>query len=263
GYLHEDELIDFAENGIKDGGLTEMHKRYDAGERGVEFVRNYLGLLDDAAMLGTVRTVADDFLKDKADAVFADTNVYRIFRRYVTSDYAVFRPVYARKSELVNRYGEQAGRHLERVWESGARKFLKREGKKIVGYDAAGLDAYTALMKECRVPEADGISSTALMEGAIGSRNWPVLLDALKTYNRYSRMTEDDMFCGCSALFYGQNEWKNAVARKKFVTLLKERVKALKGKKDTSGRTMTVNGKTMPIMEYYCQSYEEMLKNVK
>ena len=55
----------------------------------------------------------------------------------------------------------------------------------------------------------------------------------------------------------------NAASHKKFVALLKERVKALKGKKDTSGRTMTVNDKTMPIMEYYCQSYEEMLEKVK
>ncbi|MFR7822680.1 MAG: hypothetical protein ACLU30_05310 [Odoribacter splanchnicus] len=56
---------------------------------------------------------------------------------------------------------------------------------------------------------------------------------------------------------------KNAGERKKFAALLEKRVKALKGKEDTSGRTMTVGGKRMPIMEYYCQSYEEMLEKVK
>ena len=66
-------------------------------------------------MSGTIRSVADDFLKDKTDAVFTDTNVYRIFCGYVTPDYAVFRSVYARKAELVKRYGEKAGLHLERV----------------------------------------------------------------------------------------------------------------------------------------------------
>ena len=265
GYLSVDELIEFAENGVKGGGLTDMHKRYEAGERSVEFIRDYLALLNDAAMSGTVRTVADDFLKDKADAVLADTNVYRMFRSYVTPNYAVFRPVYARKSELVKRYGKDAGLHLERVWESGAKKFLKREAKKIVGYDADGLEAYYALMKECRVPEADGIRAAALVEGTVGSKEWSLLLEALNSYCRFSRMTEDQVYYACSSLFYGQGAqgWSNVAHRKKFAALLKGRVKALKGKKDTSGRTMTVNDKTMPIMEYYCQSYEEMLEKVK
>jgi len=133
GYLSVDELIDFAENGVKGGGLAGMHKRYAAGERSSEFIGEYLALLDDAAMSGTIRSVADDFLKDKTDAVFTDTNVYRIFCGYVTPDYAVFRSVYARKAELVKRYGEKAGLHLERVWEAGARKYLRREAKKSLG----------------------------------------------------------------------------------------------------------------------------------
>ena len=239
GYLSVDELIDFAENGVKGGGLAGMHKRYAAGERSSEFIGEYLALLDDAAMSGTIRSVADDFLKDKTDAVFTDTNVYRIFCGYVTPDYAVFRSVYARKAELVKRYGEKAGLHLERVWEAGARKYLRREAKKIVGYDVAGLEAYYALMKEYRVPEAEGIRAAALVDGTIGT--------------------------ACNALFYGQSAegWKNAGERKKFAALLEKRVKALKGKEDTSGRTMTVGGKRMPVMEYYCQSYEEMLEKVK
>ena len=265
GYLSVDELIDFAENGVKGGGLAGMHKRYAAGERSSEFIGEYLALLGDAAMSGTIRSVADDFLKDKTDTVFTDTNVYRIFCGYVTPDYAVFRSVYARKAELVKRYGEKAGLHLERVWETGARKYLRREAKKIVGYDIAGLETYYALMKECRVPEADGIRAAALVDGTIGTAEWAALLEAMTEYNRFSRMVEDQMFYACNALFYGQGAegWKNAGERKKFAALLEKRVKALKGKEDTSGRTMTVGGKRMPIMEYYCQSYEEMLEKVK
>lgn len=265
GYLSVEELIDFAEDGMKGGGLTDMHKRYAAGERSMEFIRDYLALLEDAAMSGTLHNVADNFLKDKADVVFADTNVYRVFRAYATTDYAVFRPVYVRKAELVKRYGKDAGLHLEKVWESGARKFLKLEAKKIVGYDAAGLKAYYALMKECRVPEADGIRATALVDGTIGMKEWTSLVDALETYSHFSRMVEDQLYYACSSLFYGREAqgWDDAGERKKFAALLKERVKALKGKKDTSGRTMTVGDKTMPIMDYYCQEYEEMLEKVK
>ena len=54
GYLSVDELIDFAENGVKGGGLAGMHKRYAAGERSSEFIGEYLALLDDAAMSGTI-----------------------------------------------------------------------------------------------------------------------------------------------------------------------------------------------------------------
>lgn len=39
-YLSVDELIDFAENGVKGGGLAGMHKRYAAGERSSEFTEN-------------------------------------------------------------------------------------------------------------------------------------------------------------------------------------------------------------------------------
>ncbi|MDE7374150.1 MAG: hypothetical protein K2M86_02305, partial [Odoribacter sp.] len=248
------------------GGLTELHTRYAAGERSIDFISDYLTLLDDAAMSGTLFAVADDFLKDKADAVIADTSVYRIFRSYVNPNYAVFRPVYARKVELVKRYGEKAGSHLEKVWESGGRKYLKREGKKIVGYDAAGLDAYYALMKECGVSEADGIRAAYLIDGTIGAKEWSSLLDALVTYNRFSRMVEDHMNYACRTLFYyavEQGNWGTPAERKTFASILKARVKALKGKPDTSGRTMTIGDKTMPIMEYYCQEYEEMLAKLK
>ncbi len=266
GYLEADKLIEFAENGVKGGGLAEMHKRYAAGERSVEFIRDYLAQLDDAAMSGTLHDVADDFLKDKADAVLTDENMYKLFRSYAKPGYAVFRPVYARKTELVKRYGEDAGLHLEKAWESGARKFLKRKARDIVGYDGTGLDAYYALMKECKVPEAEGIRAAVLVYGTIAKKEWSSLLDALVTYSYFSRMVEDDVHYACSSLFYGQNNgqgWENAGERKRFATLLKERIKALKGKKDTSGRTMTIGDKTMPIMEYYCQSYEKMLKGLK
>ena len=120
-------------------------------------------------------------------------------------------------------------------------------------------------MKECRVPEADGIRAAALVDGMVGSKEWSLLLEALNSYCRFSRMTEDKVYYACSSLFYGLGAqgWSNVAHRKKFAALLKGRVKALKGKEDTSGRTMTANGKKMPVMEYYCQSYEEMLKNLK
>ena len=248
GYLSVDKLIDFAENGVKGGGLTDMHKRYAAGERSVEFIRGYLAQLEEAAMSGTMYTVANDYLQDKTYAIPVNP---------------VFQQVYARKAELAERYGEEAVRALDKRWEAFGSRYLKREGKKTVGYDAAGLEAYYTLMKECGVPEAEALRAIVLLDGASGAQEWRVLLEAMVVYSRFSRMTEDHLYYACSSLFYGQKEWQNADERKKFAALLEKRVKALKGKKDTSGRTMTVGGKRMPIMEYYCQSYEKMLEKVK
>lgn len=265
GYLSVDKLIDFAENGVKGGGLTEMHKRYAAGERSVEFIRDYLAQLDEAAMSGTKYAVADDYLQGKTDDVITNPAVYAVFRDYALPVNSVFQQVYARKAELAERYGEKAVRALDGRWEAYGSRYLKREGKKTVGYDAAGLEAYYALMKECRIPEAEGIRAAVLLDGASGAREWSVLLEALIVYSRFSRMVEDRLHYACSSLFYGQGErgMEHTGERKKFAALLKERVKALKGKKDTSGRTMTVGGKTMPILEYYCQSYEKMLEELK
>ena len=263
GYLSVDELIDFAENGVKGGGLAGMHKRYAAGERSVEFIRGYLAQLEEAAMSGTMYTVANDYLQDKTDAVFTDAAIYAIFRDYAIPVNPVFQQVYARKAELAERYGEEAVRALDKRWEAFGSRYLKREGKKTVGYDAAGLEAYYTLMKECGVPEAEALRAIVLLDGASGAQEWRVLLEAMVVYSRFSRMTEDHLYYACSSLFYGQKEWQNADERKKFAALLEKRVKALKGKKDTSGRTMTVGGKRMPIMEYYCQSYEKMLEKVK
>lgn len=263
GYLSVDKLIDFAENGVKGGGLTDMHKRYAAGERSVEFIRGYLAQLEEAAMSGTMYTVANDYLQDKTDAVFTDAAIYAIFRDYAIPVNPVFQQVYARKAELAERYGEEAVRALDKRWEAFGSRYLKREGKKTVGYDAAGLEAYYTLMKECGVPEAEALRAIVLLDGASGAQEWRVLLEAMVVYSRFSRMTEDHLYYACSSLFYGQKEWQNADERKKFAALLEKRVKALKGKKDTSGRTMTVGGKRMPIMEYYCQSYEKMLEKVK
>lgn len=264
GYMSVDELIDFAENGVKGGGLTDMHKRYASGERSIEFIRDYLAQLQEAAMSGTMYTVANDYLQGRADDVLTDAAVYAIFRDYAIPVNPVFQQVYARKAELEERYGEEAARALDKRWETYGKRYLKREGKKTVGYDSAGLEAYYALMRECGVPEAEALRAIVLLDGAGGAREWHVLSDALVVYSRFSRMVEDNLYYACAALFNGQKEqgWNNAADRKKFVALLEKRVKALKGKKDTSGRTMTVGGKRMPIMEYYCQSYEKMLKEL-
>lgn len=106
-------------------------------ERSVEFIRGYLAQLEEAAMSGTMYTVANDYLQDKTDAVFTDAAIYAIFRDYAIPVNPVFQQVYARKAELAERYGEEAVRALDKRWEAFGSRYLKREGKKTVGYDAA------------------------------------------------------------------------------------------------------------------------------
>lgn len=120
-------------------------------------------------------------------------------------------------------------------------------------------------MKEYRVPEAEGIRAAALVDGTIGTAEWAALLEAMTEYNRFTAWWKIRCFMPVTRCFTdrAREGWKNAGERKKFAALLEKRVKALKGKEDTSGRTMTVGGKRMPVMEYYCQSYEEMLEKVK
>lgn len=259
GYLDVDQLIAFVDNGVKGGGLTDMQKRYEAGERSIEFICNYLAMLDEAAMSTTLYAVANDFLKDKTEAVLTDKKVYGIFRAYITPKTPLFQQVYARKAELVERHGERAGQHLDSRWEAFGSKYLKYEARKVVGYDAAGLDDYYALMKKNGVPEAEAIRAKYLLEGARATENWPLLLDALTTYATFSRLEEGSFNYACCVLELKQPAPK---ARKELASLIRQRIEALKGIKDTSGRTMTVQGETMPIMEYYRRSYEELLQKL-
>lgn len=259
GYLEVDELIAFAENGVKGGGLIEMEARYEAGERSIVFIRDYLTLLDDAAMSSTIRKVVDDFLKDKAEAVFSDSLVYEIFRAYAIPVSEVFQQVYARKAELARRYGPESEQALELAWESYGRKFLKRQAKEVVGYDAAGLKTYGCLMKECKVPESEAILADCIIDGAIATEEWDLLLDAIADYMTFSRLEEGHLNYACTML-----EWKqqDPAARKKLASLIEKRVADLEGVEDTSGRTMTVGDETMPILEYYRRTYKEMLQKL-
>ncbi len=260
GYLEVDALIEFAEKGGEGDKLTEMRLRYESGDRSAVFIRDYLALLDEEAMSAAIRKVTDDFLKDKTDAVFSDSLVYEVFRAYAIPVSEVFQQVYARKSELAKRYGAESGQALELAWESYGQKFLKRQAKEVVGYDAAGLKAYGCLMQKCKVPEADAILAEYLIDGAMATEDWELLLNALCDYVSFSRLEEGHLNYACCIL-----EWKqqDPEARQKLASLIRQRVDDLEGVEDTSGRTMTVGDETMPILEYYRRSYKELLQKLK
>lgn len=261
GYLEPDQLMAFAGKEIQEQSLVEMQKRYEKGERSAGFIRTYLAELDEACMSAAVRRVADDYLRGKAEEVFRDTNVYAVFHNYVnTPEDSFFLAVYARKAEYAGIYGERAAQRLEEVWINYGRRFLRREGKEVAGYDPTGLKAYLAFMKENRVPEAGGIYATHLIDGAVAEQDWPTVWTALQTYATYSGLEEGKMCLTCERLAVNLQDKKSL---KKLAVLVKKRATVLDGLEDTSGRTMTIGDETMPIMEYYRRSYEQLYKELK
>ncbi len=260
GYLDVDKLIASVDKGIQGNGLVGMTKRYEAGERSYNFIYDYLEALNDAAMMSTLRTVAEDYLKDKIEVIFQKPEMYELFRAYTIPSQTVFQQVYARKAELAERYGEKAVEGMDRKWDSFGSRYLRREAKKTVGYDAEGLKAYHTLMKELNVAEADAIYGKYLQEGAIVTEDWPLALEALQAYATFSRLEiEEGTFNNACRKLSKQQDKK---IRKGVKALVKGRLKAMKGRTDTTGRTMTVGDETMPLMEYYRRSYTELLKQM-
>lgn len=261
GYLEPEKLIAFADKEIQEQSLMGWQKRYEKGERSAGFIRDYLALLADACMSAELRRVAGDYLKGKAEEIFRDTNAYAVFHEYInTTEDSVFLAVYARKAEYARIYGEKAAQRLEKVWENDGRRFLKREGKKVAGYDPEGLKTYLVFMKANRVPEAEGIYAAHLIDGAMAEQDWLTVWTALRTYTRFSGLEEGKMCLTCGMLAMYLHDQK---LLKKLAVLVKKRAAALNGLEDTSGRTMTVGSETMPIMEYYRRSYEQLYKRLK
>lgn len=94
----------------------------------------------------------------------------------------------------------------------------------------------------------------------MAEQDWLTVWTALRNYTTFSGLEEGKMCLTCGMLAMNLHDQK---LLKKLAVLVKKRAGALNGLEDTSGRTMTVGSETMPIMEYYRRSYEQLYKRLK
>ena len=170
------ELLKKVKLGVESGGLSGLRKRYQSGERDLDFVGGYINVLAAANCEKEAGKVATDFLQGKEQKILEDESYFWIFYYYVHDvDSSAFLYVVSHKKEIADKFPRQAAsldRRLLEDWIDGSYTFLKVDESKHCIFDEQGLNAYVAHMKQMNVAEADMIGESLRLKKDAMMNQW-------------------------------------------------------------------------------------------
>lgn len=258
GYMGTEEFIKRAEEGLSESGIISMQKRYKAGERSPEFIRAYIVKLQENYMLGELRDIAADYLKEKdTEAVCNDSLAYQLFHDAIDSPYdEIFVELYKNRQALVEKYGKSAEKKFNEVWSMYPNRFYQAEGKTVTGYDTAKLDEYAKLMKENGVEGAEEIVLSFRCKAMGLQKKWDEALKLTKEYVALPDMKEQTVLEMCYIL-------KDNAPQAEIKAFIESRIAALEKhpQKPSDKPLYMIKGKPYYSQEeMMIQQYQSLLK---
>jgi thioredoxin-related protein len=254
GYRTSDKFIKDVQEGIENGPFGGLDKKYEAGDRSVELVQKYLGMLKNQYATETYHKIADNFLKDNVDKILTDKSYCDIFLNYSEmSPYNdLFLQVYKRKADFkITEEVPLFNRVMNDTWityPNTKREFfdIKGEGR-TASYTlkADMLNDYYAYMEKC------GIKNVADIKTKIQLRNFYMMpylsndefFDIAKTYVKKGDIEDEIIAQACSGLYKSNI----SDSKKKVVKgWIENRIKALTGNDTNAGK-------------YFSKFYNEIL----
>lgn len=168
GYRTSEQFIKEVKEGIDKGPFGGLDKKYEAGDRSIEVVQKYLGILKSQYATETYHKIADDFLKDKVDKILTDKAYCDLFLNFAEmSPYNdLFLQVYkSRAAFKVTEKVSEFNQTLDDTWISypnTQRDFFDIKGE---GHSASytikadKLNDYYAYMEKCGIKDVADIKT--------------------------------------------------------------------------------------------------------
>lgn len=255
-----EEFIKRVENSLSERGLLALQKRYKAGERGTEFLNDYIQALSEAYLSDECAKVAEEMLAGKEANLIQDKVLFDAFVNHINSpESPSFQYVLNHKKEFLNQYGEQkVNMKLNRVWSSYPNTFIKR-GTDGATFDEARMRDYVALMEKNGVENAKEISALTYIQAADAMKNWKQYVDLCTDFQK--NFKTNDMYIYNWARRVEMNS-KDATLRNTAASWIEKRVKELEEevkdhKPDPNAAISMVGGPT------WINPYKELLTKLK
>jgi len=182
GSMPAGEFLERTKEGLSSNGLAGMQKRYIAGERGDEFLLDYLEVLETAYLKKESQKVAEELFKTTDLEKFHKNEYFKHFLSYMDDvDSDLFKYVYKNREQFYSIYPKDViDRKLKSIWENGSRRYIKGLGDSSV-IDKRGFKEYVKRMRVEGVESFREIEEKAYMYNALQSHNWKEVISLAET----------------------------------------------------------------------------------
>lgn len=147
GFRDGQNLISDIKKGMQGKSLHELQERYEAGERGIPFMKDYLEALDNAYKKKEMKQVTAEFVADLPVDAMLDQDIWGMVKDYITDPYSgayryVINNAYKVKYSIKENYA-MFDRQLTRGMDRAVKKLLPTLEKPDVSH--AALDSMNML----------------------------------------------------------------------------------------------------------------------
>lgn len=173
GSMPADKFLAESKKGMSESGLISLKKRYAAGERGEEFVFEYLKALESAYMQPEANKVATAHLQSIAPERLKEKQNWALFVRYASdadSDY--FKYLHANRAPFYELFGKEAvDNKIFEIWTIKSQSFTSGEAPNAT-IDVNGYKAFLKRLKKDKALQASLITENANLFNAQVSGDW-------------------------------------------------------------------------------------------
>lgn len=253
-----DKFLKTVQDGVGAKSMKTMTARYEAGERSMEFLIDYLDVLEKAYASDKCNQIAQELLEGKTDQLLANEALYNAFISYTTSPLTpAFQYVVEHKAEFEAKYDkERLNQMMKMTWTRYPHTFVKRADDGTCTFDDAAMEEYVKEMKRCNVEDCDKIILLTDIFAAQSMKDWKAFSkDCSKYIKKYG---EDDMmiYNWCLAI---QKNCQDAGVKKTAVKWMKNRIKNIE--KEEAKEEPLPEGvmKAMPMVNFK-KVYNDMIE---
>ncbi len=253
-----DKFLKTVQDGVGAKSMKTMTARYEAGERSMEFLIDYLDVLEKAYASDKCNQIAQELLEGKTDQLLTNEALYNAFISYTTSPLTpAFQYVVEHKAEFEAKYDkERLNQMMKMTWTRYPHTFVKRADDGTCTFDDAAMEEYVKEMKRCNVEDCDKIILLTDIFAAQSMKDWKTFSkDCSKYIKKYG---EDDMmiYNWCLAI---QKNCQDAGVKKTAVKWMKNRIKNIE--KEEAKEEPLPEGvmKAMPMVNFK-KVYNDMIE---
>jgi len=170
-----DEFVKAVEEAMKGSRLPALEARWNAGDRSVNFLKDYYKTLSQAYKRDQAKQVGSVLIQGKTTELLTDSVFFAI---WMTQDHEpqdeTFQYIWQHKDEVKSKYGKGIIYHLENTWFSWPTPShicnLQTDSTYVL--DQQKLSDYAQLMEHMNVTDRDNILSAAQVNIEMENENW-------------------------------------------------------------------------------------------
>lgn len=234
-----------------DKGSSEMDARWNAGERGEQFLYDYLQTLGSSFKRDQCNAVAEELLKGKAETFASDDKLRNVFMRHLTNP---LHPaaIYATKhpDELIKAVGDmQVEMKLRNMWSYFGRDLINETDGQVT-LDESTFGKWVKAMDDCNVANRDEYRLNVLIKLAERQNDWASYVKYLEEAYNHPAIDVPDIEL-CKWMNPLMKDCKDMDLRTRAASLLQNRYDAIINgtrKPQTRAGNMMLSGNLTEVM---------------